>query len=49
MDLSTVGSICTQSGGELRFYNHYDDSIHGEKFMNELRRNLTRNQGKLYK
>eukprot|EP00494_Astrolonche_serrata_P008779 UN08823 len=44
-DLATLSGICAQSGGEVKYYNHFNEQTSGDKFESELTRNLTRVQG----
>ena len=44
-DISTIKGISRCSGGELFYYDAYNDLLHGECFCNDLYKVLTRSQG----
>merc|ERR1719242_348955 len=44
-DISTIKGITRCSGGELFYYDAYNDLLHGDSFCNDLFKVMTRRQG----
>lgn len=45
VDLTTIGVLPSQTGGDIHFMAPFDANKHGEKLHYEIFRTLTRNTG----
>lgn len=45
IDVATIGSVATLTGGQIYRYSYFKEATHGEQFRGDLKRNLQRNVG----
>lgn len=45
IDVATIGSVATLTGGQIYRYSYFKEATHGEQFRGDLKRNLERNVG----
>ncbi|XP_074619307.1 protein transport protein Sec24C-like isoform X2 [Acropora palmata] len=45
IDVATIGSVATLTGGQIYRYSYFKESTHGDQLRGDLKRNLMRNVG----
>ncbi|XP_068702703.1 protein transport protein Sec24C-like isoform X2 [Montipora foliosa] len=45
IDVATIGSVATLTGGQIYRYSYFKESTHGDQLRGDLKRNLARNVG----
>ncbi|XP_020618625.1 protein transport protein Sec24C-like [Orbicella faveolata] len=45
IDVATIGSVATLTGGQIYRYSYFKEATHGDQFRGDLKRNLQRNVG----
>ncbi|XP_022800862.1 protein transport protein Sec24C-like isoform X2 [Stylophora pistillata] len=45
IDVATIGSVATLTGGQIYRYSYFKEATHGDQFRGDLKRNLERNVG----
>eukprot|EP00794_Sanderia_malayensis_P007299 gene7299-8115_t len=45
IDIATIGLLATQTGGQIYRYSYFKDATHGRQFIEDLKKNLSREIG----